>query len=141
MIKNRKKNARRARRASEAGFTLLELLVVLGIIALLATIAGPQVLGYLGKAKVDTAKAQISAISTALELYALDTGSFPSEEVGLSALVQAPQDGVTWHGPYLKRAEGLVDPWGRPYHYKNPGHKGPPDVYTLGRNNTGGGDG
>ena len=121
---------------AEAGFTLLELLVVLGIMALLATIAGPQVLGYLSKARVDTAKAQISAISTALELYALDTGSFPPEESGLKALVQAPQNGVSWHGPYLKRADGLVDPWGRPYHYKFPGRNGPPDVYTLGNSNS-----
>ena len=133
--------SRRSRSASEAGFTLLELLVVLGIIALLATVAGPQVLRYLGKARTDTAKAQIAAISTALELYALDTGTFPPEEVGLTALVQPPQDGVTWHGPYLKRAEGLIDPWGRPYHYKFPGRQGPPDVYTLGRDNAPGGTG
>ena len=133
--------ARSGRLAFEAGFTLLELLVVLGIIALLATVAGPQVLRYLGKARVDTAKAQISAISTALELYALDTGSFPPQELGLSVLVQPPQNGVTWHGPYLKRAEGLTDPWGRPYNYKFPGRQGPPEVYTLGRDNAPGGTG
>jgi general secretion pathway protein G len=133
--------ARRERSASEAGFTLLELLVVLGIIALLATVAGPQVLRYLGKARTDTAKAQISAISTALELYSLDNGSFPSQDLGLAALVQPPQNGVTWHGPYLKRAEGLIDPWGRPYNYKFPGQKGPPDVFTLGHDNAPGGTG
>ena len=132
---------RPGRSASEAGFTLLELLVVLGIIALLATVAGPQVLRYLGKARTDTAKAQISAISTALELYALDNGSFPSQEAGLSALVQPPPNDATWHGPYLKRAEGLIDPWGQPYHYKFPGRQGPPDVFTLGRDNAPGGTG
>ena len=86
---------------------MLELLVVLGIIALLATVAAPQVLQYLGKAKTETAKAQISAISTALELYALDNGGFPSPQSGLAALIKAPAGNAAWKGPYLKRAEGL----------------------------------
>ena len=142
MVKDRVKLilTRSGRRVSEAGFTLVEMLVVLAIIALLAALTGPQVLGYVGKAKVETAKSQIAAISTALELYALDTGTFPTEEEGLAALVQPPKNGVPWHGPYLKRAEGLIDPWGRPYHYKFPGHQGAPDVFTLGRDNAPGGD-
>ncbi len=123
----------------EAGFTLLELLVVLGIVALLATIAGPQVLRYLGKARTETAKAQIAAISTALELFALDNGTFPPQQVGLSGLMQAPTNLPAWRGPYLKRAEGLIDPWGRPYQYRFPGRRGTPEVFTLGRDNAPGG--
>lgn len=125
----------------EAGFTLLELLVVLGIIALLATLAGPQVLRYLGKARTETAKAQIAAISTALELYALDNGTFPPQQVGLSALMQGPPNVPSWRGPYLKRSEGLFDPWGRPYNYRFPGRRGAPEVFTLGRDNASGGAG
>ncbi len=126
---------------AESGFTLLELLVVLGIIALLATVAGPQVLRYLGKARTETAKAQISAIATALELYALDSGTFPPQQNGLAALVQAPPNAPGWRGPYLKRSEGLIDPWGRPYNYRFPGAKGSPEVFTLGRDNAPGGTG
>jgi general secretion pathway protein G len=129
------------RRQCEGGFTLLELLVVLGIIALLATVAAPQVLQYLGKARTETAKAQIAAISTALELYALDNGGFPAQQTGLSALVKAPPGAVAWKGPYLKRAEGLVDPWGRPYGYKFPGRNNQAEVFTLGRDNAPGGAG
>lgn len=129
------------RKAGQAGFTLLELLVVLGIIALLATVAAPQVLRYLGKARTDTTKAQVAAISTALELYALDNGTFPRQELGLNALVVAPQTGGAWNGPYLKRADGLTDPWGRPYIYRFPGRNGPPDVCSLGRDNAQGGSG
>ncbi|MEQ1697433.1 MAG: type II secretion system major pseudopilin GspG [Hyphomicrobiaceae bacterium] len=129
-------------RRREGGFTLLELLVVLGIIALLATVAAPQVLQYLGKARTETAKAQIAAISTALELYALDNGGFPAPAFGLSALVKAPGGVAAWRGPYLKRAEGLKDPWGRPYQYKFPGRSsGQADVFTLGRDNAPGGTG
>ncbi len=129
------------KREREAGFTLLELLVVLGIIALLATVAGPQVLKYLGKARTETAKAQISAISTALELYALDVGTFPTQEAGLAALMQAPAGIAKWRGPYLKNAEGLNDPWGRPYQYRASGRSGQPEVFTLGRDNAPGGTG
>jgi general secretion pathway protein G len=128
-------------RIDEAGFTLLELLVVLGIIAMLATIAGPQVLRYLGKARTETAKAQISAISTSLELYALDNGTFPPQQIGLPALVTAPSNSPAWKGPYLKRSEGLIDPWGRQYQYRMPGRKGSPEVFTLGRDNAPGGTG
>ena len=137
----RTQSLKRATRQSEAGFTLLELLVVLGIIAMLATIAGPQVLRYLGKARTETAKAQISAISTSLELYALDNGTFPTQQIGLSALVQAPPNMPGWKGPYLKRAEGVIDPWGRPYQYRMPGKKGTPEVFSLGRDNAPGGTG
>ena len=90
------------------GFTLLELLVVLGIIALLGSVPTPQVLRYLGTAKTETARAQISAISTAVELYALDNGGFPSAAGGLRSLVEAPAGLTRWRGPYLKRADGLI---------------------------------
>lgn len=140
-VPTRNKNGRKLKRTSEAGFTLLELLVVLGIISLLATVAGPQVLRYLGKARTDTAKAQVAAIATALELYALDSGTFPPQEAGLSALVSAPQNAANWRGPYLKRKEGLIDPWGRPYHYRFPGQQGQAEVFTLGRDNAPGGTG
>lgn len=131
--------ARSHRRGREAGFTLIELLVVLGIIVLLATIAAPQVLRYLGKARTETARAQISAVSTALELYSLDMGGFPPQQAGLAALMQNSAGSPRWKGPYLKRADGLVDPWGRPYVYRFPGRNGQPEVFTLGRDNAPGG--
>jgi general secretion pathway protein G len=125
----------------QAGFTLFELLVVLGILALLATFAAPQVLRYLGKARSETAKIQINAIASAVELYALDNGGYPPQQIGLGALMQAPAGAQRWAGPYLKKAEGLIDPWGRPYQYRSPGRAGPFDIFTLGRDNTPGGGG
>jgi general secretion pathway protein G len=129
------------RRAADAGFTLIELLIVLGILALLASFVAPQVLRYMGKARTDAAKVQINAIASALELYALDNGGYPPQQVGLAGLMQAPQGATRWGGPYLKKAEGLIDPWGRPYQYRIPGRAGPFDVFTLGRDNTQGGTG
>ena len=127
--------------SADAGFTLLELLVVLGIITLLATVAAPQVLRYLGKARTDTARAQVAAISTALELYTLDTGRFPPQQTGLSALVTPQLNVAGWRGPYLKRVDGLMDPWGRPYLYRFPGRNGGAEVFTMGRDNAPGGTG
>ena len=130
-----------ARHAGEEGFTLLELLVVLGILTLLATLAFPQVMRYLGTARTETARAQMSAIATALELFALDNGGLPSQQAGLAALVQAPPGLKSWRGPYLKKAEGLADPWGQPYQYRIPGRNSPFEIVTLGRDNAAGGAG
>ena len=137
---------RRRRRWASAlraddGFTLLELLVVLGILTLIATVAAPQVLGYLGQARSQAAQVQIKNIATALELFYLHNGGYPSEQVGLTALVKAPTGVATWNGPYLKAADGLSDPWGRPYRYRVPGRYGEFDVFTLGRDNREGGNG
>ena len=131
--------ARHAR--TDAGFTLIELLIVLAILVLLAGLAAPQVLHYLGRARTETAKIQISAISSAIELYALDNGGYPRPEAGLAALVQRPAGAPRWNGPYFKKAEGLIDPWGRPYQYRVPGRAGAFDVFTLGRDNAPGGTG
>lgn len=125
----------------QAGFTLIEVLIVLGIIALLATVVTPQVWRYMGQARTETARVQLSAITTAMELYALDNGGYPPQQVGLAALVRQPQGAARWRGPYLKKAEGLSDPWGRPYGYKIPGRQSPYEVFTLGRDNATGGTG
>jgi general secretion pathway protein G len=125
----------------EAGFTLVELLVVLGILAMLATFAGPQVLKYLGKARTDSARIQIGAIVSALELYAVDLGSYPPPDSGLGALMKPPAGAARWSGPYLKKAEGLLDPWGRPYAYRIVEQTGQVTVFTLGRDNAVGGTG
>ena len=128
-------------RPPDAGFTLVELLVVLGILALLAGFAAPQVMGYLGRARTESARVQISALTSALELYALDNGAYPATEQGLAALVQPPAGATRWAGPYLKKAQGLADPWGRPYQYVRQAPGGPFQIFTLGADNARGGTG
>jgi general secretion pathway protein G len=123
------------------GFTLLELLVVLAIMGLLAAIVAPQVLKYLGSSRTQTAKVQIQNITSALELYKLDVGRYPTQDEGLQALVTAPSGGVAWNGPYLKNSTALQDPWGQPYHLRSPGQHGEVDVYTLGSDKAEGGSG
>src|ERR1700759_5556860 len=91
--------ARRRRRA-DAGYTLLELLVVLGILAVLSAMATPQLMGYFGKAKTQSAQIQIQNLGTALEMYYLENGTYPSETAGLRALVEPTSEAPNWNGPY-----------------------------------------
>lgn len=119
------------RRATAAGYTLLELLVVMGILAALTAMATPQVMGYFGKAKTQSAQLQIENINTALEMYYVENGSYPSPSAGLRALVEATPEAPRWNGPYLKNAKTLLDPWGRPYQYSVT-EQGEYNVYSLG---------
>lgn len=119
------------RKLVESGFTLLELLVVMVIIGLLAGYVAPRYFTQVGKSEVKVAKAQIDALEKALETYRLDTGKYPSTEQGLAALMTAPAGAKNWQGPYLKKAVPL-DPWGNPYHYRQPGEHGDVDLYSDG---------
>lgn len=120
------------RRNGQAGYTLLELLVVMGILAVLTAIATPQIMGYFNKAKTESVQLQVQNINTALELYYMENGAYPSSEEGLRALVEAPSDAPRWNGPYLKQTQALTDPWGHPYQYVYPNEAGQYAVYSLG---------
>jgi len=136
--------ARRCRqrlRRLSGGFTLVELLVVLAILGLLAAIATPQVLKHLSGAKTKTAALEIKNLSTALEMFHIDTGRFPTQQEGLEALVR-PVPGVErWNGPYLQKPTIPTDPWGSPYLYRYPGQHGDFDLYSLGADKAEGGTG
>jgi general secretion pathway protein G len=123
------------------GFTLLELMVVLLILALIASIAAPQVTKHLRKAKIETAKIQVDALSAAVDSFNIDTGRFPTNEEALKALVERPAGLATWDGPYIKKKESLIDPWGEPYQYRLPGKTGEYDVFSLGSDKKEGGEG
>jgi general secretion pathway protein G len=133
---------RHPRPAREAGFTLVELMVVIVIIGLLATIVAVNVIPASDKAAIEKAKADIATIEQALEMYRLDTMSYPTTTQGLQALVAPPPDlaqpGRYRSGGYVKRLPD--DPWGRPYLYANPGRRGAFDVWTLGADGAEGGE-
>ena len=126
----------------DAGFTLIELLVVLAILALLAGFAGPRVMSYLGGAKTQSASIQMQNITAAMDLFLLDMGRYPSAEEGVNVLVTPPAaDAGKWNGPYLSRKDAIIDPWGEPYGYRNPGRDAPFEVYSLGADKAEGGEG
>jgi general secretion pathway protein G len=118
--------------SAEAGFTLIELLVVLAILALIVALVSPQVIKYLGRAKVDAAKIEIQNIGAALDLYRLDMSRYPLQQEGLQALIEPPAGADHWAGPYLKQKKTPTDPWGHPYVYRFPGGHGDYDLYSVG---------
>jgi general secretion pathway protein G len=125
-----------ARRAAQAGFTLIEMLVVITIIGLIMALVAPRVLNYLAESKVKAAKIQIASLGSALDLYYLDVGHYPTSSEGLTALVQRPGNMTTWNGPYLKGDLVPEDPWGHPYNYRAPGEHGPYDITSYGADGT-----
>jgi general secretion pathway protein G len=124
----------------QSGFTLLELLVVMVIIGLLVGYVGPRYFSQVGKSEVKAARAQINALEKALDMYRLDTGHYPSGELGLKALIEQPADETRWTGPYLSK--GIPpDPWGNPYLYRIPGTNSEYDLYSYGKDGKAGGSG
>jgi general secretion pathway protein G len=123
-----------------AGFTLLELLVVMVIIGLLVGYVGPKYFAQLGKSEVKAAKQQIAGLGKALDIYRLDTGHYPPQDVGLQALVTAPANETKWRGPYIEKAVPL-DPWGQAYVYKIPGEHNEYDLISYGKDGKPGGTG
>jgi general secretion pathway protein G len=142
VLRGRDGDSRRPQRSAEAGFSLIELLVVLVILVLLASLVAPRVIGYLGSSRSKAAKVQIQSLATALELYKVDIGRYPTTTEGLKALAEPPSTGATgWNGPYLTKREVPRDPWGRPYGYRSPGEHGAFDIVSLGADNQPGGTG
>jgi general secretion pathway protein G len=107
----------------QKGFTLLEILVVVMILGLLISLAAPRILGRTDEARVTKAMADIKGVETALGMYKLDSGVFPTTEQGLQALVEPPKSGPeprNWRGEgYLERVP--LDPWNREYLYASDG--------------------
>lgn len=134
MALSRSKFARRSRIfGRRAGFTLVEMLVVLAIIGSIVGLVGPRVLNYLSESKVKTAQIQMENLASALDLFYLDAGRYPSTEEGLVALMQRPNGVMSWNGPYLKSSGVPKDPWGHSYSYRSPGQNGGPyDIASNG---------
>lgn len=129
--------------AREEGFTLVELMVVIVIVGLLATIVAFNVIPLGDRGKIEKAKADIATIDDAVELYKLQNLDYPSTSDGLNALLTPPPDLADpsryQRGGYIKRLP--KDPWGRDYHYANPGTHGDFDVWSEGADGKQGGEG
>ena len=129
---------RPAQSTGVSGFTLIEMLIVLGIIALLAGIVVVNIETFFGGAQESTAQTYVtSSLSAPLLKYRIDTGSYPTTQEGLEALLTAPANkAAKWKGPYVDDLPD--DPWGRAYQYRYPGTKDPTkfDLYSLGPDGT-----
>jgi len=132
---------RRAKNDGEQGFTLVEMLVVITIIGLIMGLIGPRVLNYLSESKVKAAKIQLQSFASALDLFYLDAGRFPSTAEGLAALVKQTPGVSAWNGPYLRGGNVPNDPWSHGYVYRSPGEHAPYDIISYGSDGQEGGSG
>src|SRR3984957_9038807 len=136
-----KPTGKRSRKALQRGFTLVEILVVITIIGLIMSLVGPRVLNYLSESKVKAAKIQIQSFTSALELFYLDAGRYPTTSEGLGALVKSTGGLSVWNGPYLKGGSVPTDPWGKAYLYRSPGERAPFEIVSYGADGVEGGTG
>ena len=130
---------------NRGGFTLIEIMVVIVILAMLAALVGPKLMGRTDDAKIKTTGIQLKGLESALKLYKLDNGSYPSTEQGLGALVTKPTVGVIpknyKEGGYLESKAVPKDAWGNDFLYVSPGEHGDYDLFSYGADGAKGGDG
>ena len=126
----------RKRRCNERGFTLIELMVVIVILGILAGLIVPRIMGRPDEARRAKARIQLESLETALKLYKLDNGNYPTTEQGLQALVEAPAVGAlakNWRqGGYLEKGKVPKDPWDNDFVYISPGAHGDYDLSSRG---------
>ena len=130
--------------ANSRAFTLIELMVVIVILGILAGLIVPRIMGRPEQAKRVKARMQVESIATALKLYKLDNGAYPTTEQGLQALVEVPASGnipKNWRkGGYLEKGKVPKDPWGNDFVYLSPGMNDDFDLISYGADGTAGGE-
>ncbi|MHB8908384.1 MAG: type II secretion system major pseudopilin GspG [Syntrophales bacterium] len=132
-------------RRNERGFTLIELMVVIVILGILAGLIVPRIMGRPDEARRAKARIQLESLETALKLYKLDNGNYPTTEQGLQALVEPPTVGTlakNWRqGGYLEKGKVPKDPWDNDFDYISPGSHGDYDLSSRGADGEPGGEG
>ena len=143
-MNNHRKTPKSLNKRGDAGFTLIELMVVVIILGLLAGFVAPKLMGRPEEARRTKAAIQIASFETALKLYKLDNGSWPSTDEGLQALV----GGVGANGEasssrgYLEKGKVPKDPWGNDFVYRSPGMDNQEySISSYGPDNAPGGEG
>ena len=123
------------------GFTLIEIMVVVVILGILSALIVPNIIGRPDEARATAARSEIQQIATALEMYRLDNGFYPSTDQGLEALVSEPSgfpEPPKWNEDgYLNKVP--EDPWGKEYRYVS--EQRDMDVYSFGADRQEGGEG
>jgi general secretion pathway protein G len=129
-------------------FIVLPILIILGFIIFMFFMGKlpdmTMTKNTAGSEKIIKAKMDIASLETALKMYKLDNGVYPSTEQGLLALVEKPETGMIpkkWReGGYLETRKVPKDPWGNEFVYISPGVHGDFDLISYGRDGVPGGD-
>jgi general secretion pathway protein G len=132
------------RKSNDRGFTLIEIMIVIVILGILAWQVVPRIMGKPEEARRLKARMDIASLETALKMYKLDNGVYPSTEQGLQALIEAPTIGQLprkWRkGGYLEKGKVPLDPWENEFIYLSPGLHGDFDLIAYGNDGEPGGE-
>jgi general secretion pathway protein G len=99
-IVKRSRDRARHETAGTRGFTVIELLIVIGILGVLVSLALGKYSDYRERIRVNQAVTEIGGLSVTISQYILENRSPPDSLADV-------------------RADGKLDPWGRPYQYFN----------------------
>lgn len=119
------------------GFTLIELLIVVAIIIILSGLAVTNFLQVTERSKRAEAESFIAQLETAISMYKIDQGCYPSDERGSASLREAlsPEPTSTIYGdsqgksPYIEFKDNQVNSYGE---LLDPWHKGKNDrIHTY----------
>ena len=100
---------------------MVELMAMLIIIGLLATLVVTKVSSQIDKTRLITTKANLKILHAAVNQFRMDTGQYPSEDMGLIDLVVQPADlpeGVWQTGGYLETTDLPIDGWGNEFFFQ-----------------------
>lgn len=104
-------------RSPKALLGILAVMVLLGLLLINAFRERPTYTVSQLPLQQNRARRSLKVAATALTLFRVHTGSWPTQRLGLYAL--AKNYGIQgWRGPYINWA--YKDPWGTPYVYKMP---------------------
>lgn len=142
MNTNHRLNQLQINRASRKAFTMIEMMAVIVIIGILGGIVAVSVVGKIDKARVISTKASLKMLHNAVVQFKLDTGRYPTEDVGLQELVEQPTDVTGWNpGGYLETTTIPKDAWGYEFIYQLYPESGKPFVIiSYGANGEEGGE-
>ena len=134
--RNRLRHARR-------GFTLIEAIVIIVILGVIAAVIAPRLIQRVGQSKSAVATSNAAALAMAMKVLSSDCGTPPQGET-IDILWEQPSyaaDG-DWKGPYIDKADDLLDPWGNKFMLRVPGEVHVDfDIVSYGRDGRQGGEG
>jgi len=130
-------------KSTRAGFTMVELMAVLISLGLLFAVVVGHFVGHTDKARVITTKTSLKSLQNAVNQFKMDTGRFPTEDEGLTALLEQPTDVQGWQaGGYLETTNIPKDAWGNDFIYEAMPASGKPFVVkSYGADGQEGGEG
>lgn len=126
-----------------SGFTLVEIMAVIVIIGLLAAFAAQNFIGRIDEGRKIATKVNLKILHQSVLNFKMDTGRYPTEEEGLSALIEQPTDVENWSpNGYLESDKLPRDGWKREFIYQlNPESGKPFVLISYGADGNEGGEG